>query len=116
MSFGEIRFRFDRFAKEFAGAQMVVPGDLMEVPHAAENQIPSGQTLRRLPPGAQGLGLQHFRLDRADHAVDDLVLHGEQVGKVPVVSLGPHVVAGLGLDQLRAHADPVPGLPRAPLQ
>ena len=35
----------------------------------------------------------------------DFVLNGEDVGELAVVPLGPEVIAVLGVDQLRGHAD-----------
>lgn len=32
--------------------------------------------------------------------LDELVLNGEEIGEVPVVAVSPHMVAGLGVDQL----------------
>jgi hypothetical protein len=39
----------------------------------------------------------------------DLVLDTKYVGEVTVVALGPKVVTGLGLDELRGNADPIAG-------
>jgi hypothetical protein len=43
----------------------------------------------------------------------DLVLRREDVGEIAIVTLGPVVVAGLRLDQLRGHPDAVAGLAQA---
>jgi hypothetical protein len=50
------------------------------------------------------------RLDRADDAQGNLVLQFEDVVERAVISLGPDMRAGRGLDQLRSDTDPVRGL------
>ena len=94
----------------------MLTGDLVEVPHPAEDQIPGVQTLRRLAPSARAFRLHHPRLDRRDHVPDDLVLQREQFREVAVVALGPEVMAGLGLDELSGHPDAVPRAPGAALE
>ena len=56
---------------------MIALGYLIEMPHAAEDLIPGREVARRFPLRAQGFGLQHLGFDRADDAVNDLILHGE---------------------------------------
>ena len=55
----------------------------------------------RLGGGAEPLLGIEVRLDRGDDALGDLVLDGEDVAQLAVVSLGPDVLAGLGVDELR---------------
>ena len=60
---------------------------------------------------------QAFRLPRLSHdelstqrvgeSRDDFVLHVEQIGDGFVESLGPQVIAALGVDKLRVHPKPV---------
>ena len=47
---------------------------------------------------------------RADDRLGDFVLDGEDVGQVAVVALGPDMIAGGAVDQLRADAQPIAGL------
>ena len=58
-------------------------------------------------------------LQLGDHdpgdASADLVLQIEDVVELPVVALGPHVMPGLGVDQLRRHANPAATLAHAAL-
>jgi hypothetical protein len=63
--------------EEFTSAQVIALGYLIEMPHAAEDLIPGREVARRFPLRAQGFGLQHLGFDRADDAVNDLILHGE---------------------------------------
>ena len=46
----------------------------------------------------------------------DLVLHGEDVLQLPVEPVGPEVIAGAHVHELRRHAQPLPGLPHAPFE
>ena len=46
----------------------------------------------------------------------DVVLDGENVGQVTVITFGPQVAAGVAVDQLGGDADAVAGLANAALQ
>ena len=63
--------------------------------------------------GALLLGVGNGRGDRDRHRLGDLVLHRENVGEIAVVALGPDMIAGLGLDQLRGDPDAVAGFAHA---
>src|SRR6266568_3767236 len=49
---------------------------------------------------ALDLSSPEARLDGADHAHCDLVLHRKDVVERPVIALGPEMIAGLRLDEL----------------
>jgi hypothetical protein len=51
------------------------------------------------------LRLAQFRRDRGDNGFRDLVLDRENVFQHPVVALGPNLIAGAGIDQLRGDSD-----------
>src|ERR1700730_1103295 len=51
--------------------------------------------------------------ERADDLAGDLVLHGEDVGKLAVVTVRPDVRAGRGVDQLGRDAHPIVDLAHA---
>src|SRR5207237_7821826 len=72
-------------------------------------EIVGVETFRALAPGALDLGVAQARLDRADDAQGNLVLQFEDVVERAVISLGPDMRAGRGLDQLRGDTDPVRG-------
>ena len=63
--------------------------DLVELPHAAPNEVPSGQTLRALctplPLFPEKLGL-----DGSRNLVGDLILEREDVADIAVISFGPY--------------------------
>ena len=59
---------------------------------------------------------QQLELQRRDDRLRDLVLHGEDVGEVAVVALGPDVAAACAVDQLGGDPHPVPGLAHAAFQ
>ena len=46
------------------------------------------------------LGLEQRRLDRADHLLGYLILHGEHLDQGEVVTIRPELVAAGGIDQL----------------
>jgi len=52
----------------------------------------------------------------AHDLADDLVLHGEDIGKVTVEAFGPDVACGGGVDQLGIYAHPAACPPSAALQ
>src|SRR5260370_16633193 len=56
------------------------------------------------------------RTCKARDSRDDLVLHLKQIGTVRIELICPQMRAGLGVDELRAHAHPVAALLLAPLQ
>ena len=53
------------------------------------------------------------KLDRTDNLARDLILEGEDIGEVPVVTVGPDVRAGRSIDQLRRDAHPIAELAHA---
>src|SRR6516165_5237498 len=83
------------------------------MPQAALIGGPSIEVPRWLSYGPPQLGIADGRGDRNRYSLGDLVLHREDVGKIPVVALGPDVVAGLRFDELRGDADPISGLAHA---
>src|SRR5258708_32858510 len=62
---------------------------------------------------ALSLSLGNGRSDGDRYRLGDLVLDREDIGEIAVVTLGPDVVAGFGLDQLRGDADAVAGFTQA---
>src|SRR4029077_4887505 len=73
------------------------------------------QALRRLASGAKIFRSMDLRLDRGDDSLGDLVLHGEHVGKVAVISLRPDLGSGGGVVELRGGAHAVAYLAHAAL-
>src|SRR5580700_3521557 len=71
---------------------------------------------RRLQQGSPDFGAVHMRSEDCDNRADDLVLDHEHVVQLPVVSLGPSMGAGPGIDELRRYADTIAAPPDAPLQ
>ena len=62
------------------------------------------------------LGICNRRGDRDGDRLGDLVLHREDIGEITVVPLGPHVLAGFGLDQLRRDTNAIAGFAQTPLE
>src|SRR5262249_5940952 len=98
------------------GSGVFVAGALADQRQRANHALPGVEAVGRLALAANLLGRVQFRLDRRDHPLGDLVLGRENVGQVTVVTLGPDVIADLGLDQLRGDADTVAGSPHAALK
>src|SRR5262249_36966481 len=76
-------------------------------PRDQVSRLEIGQSPR---PGCRALRQVDLRLDRRGDAARDLVLDVEEVGQRAIVTLRPDMVAALGFDQLRRHAEPVPRL------
>ena len=72
--------------------------------HRAHHQIPGIEAARRLVLRAKTFGGIEMRLDRGNDRLGDLVLHGEDVGDVAVVALGPQMAAGGDIVELRGNA------------
>src|SRR5262245_54319024 len=48
--------------------------------------------------------------NRRRDGLHNFVLNGEQIGQISIISFGPDMIAGTGLDELRRNADAVPNL------
>src|SRR5262252_400944 len=72
--------------------------------------------LRPLGDYALAFGAGQRRFDRRDHTRADVVLHGEDVGQIPVISLGPEMGTSGYIDELAADAHSLPGPAHAPLE
>jgi hypothetical protein len=83
------------------------------MPQAALIGGPGVEAIRRLAHCALALRPGDGRSYRDRHRLANLVLHRKNVGEVAVVVLGPDVVTGLGLDQLRGDADALTGFAQA---
>src|SRR5262249_28008578 len=68
---------------------------------AAQHAFVGGQASRRLAPGAFGAGSVQASDERPHDRSDDLVLYGEDVLFGAVETLGPYMLAGSRVDQLR---------------
>src|SRR3954465_5757133 len=64
-----------------------------------DHKTPSSNALGGLHRGPEALLRIEVRLERGDDALGDLVLNGEDVIEVPVVPLGPDVIARLGVNE-----------------
>ena len=115
VALGERGVRGDGTAEARARLRVVLAGDVMEVPLAAEHEIPGIHPLGGLAPRPQRLRAHHAGLDRPDHPPDDLVLQREQILELAIVAVGPEMMAGVRLDQLGRDAHPVARAPRAAL-
>ena len=71
--------------------------------------VPSAELARVLELRVPDLGRDDPGGYRAGDALRDLVLDGKHVGQLAVVSVGPEMVPGFGIDQLRRDPDPIAG-------
>ena len=91
-------------------------GPLIEGEAALEEEIVGLQiTGRPGPKRLLGTAGQPDLERRADGA-GDLFLHLEDIGDIPVVAVGPELVAVVGIDQLGADPQAAPAPPHTPLQ
>ena len=63
--------------------------DIRKMPHSAVIAFPSVEAVGRLARGTFALAALERRLDCLGNLRGDLVLHRKDIGKVPVVPLGP---------------------------
>ena len=83
------------------------------MPQTALIGRPGIQALRWLAHGASQLSVCNGRGQGGRQRFGKLVLHSKNIGEIAVVALGPHMVAGSRLYQLRSDADPIAGLAHA---
>ena len=109
-----IRIDGDRLFQERLRHQIVLPRHAPVMRQRSHHEAPRVHIVRRLAPGPEILGGVELRLDRRDHGLGDLVLHGEHVGEIAVVALRPEVTAGGDVDELGRDADMVASLRTLP--
>ena len=74
---------------------------------------PGIKAFRRLADRAPQLSFGDRRGERGRQCLRDLILHGEDVGQIAIVALGPDVISRFTFDQLRSDPDPIAGLAHA---
>ena len=75
--------------------------------HALQHEIICIEIVGALSLDPFNLDLSETWLDYRDHTHRYVILHDKNIIKQTVVTLGPNVDSGLGLDELRAEADAV---------
>src|SRR5215469_4397739 len=103
----ESRIEIDRLPKEPFGHRIIAHSGFLQMPHTTLIGSPGVEVARWLPDRALQFGMGDCWGDGNRYRLGDLVLHDEDVGEIAVVALGPDMLAGLGLDQLRGNADAV---------
>ena len=88
----------------------------MEARHASQVIVPGVEVLGPLDARALVLEVLQLRHDGGGDAVGDLVLYVEDVLQLAVEALGPDVVVGVGVDELRRDPQAVAGLSHAAFQ
>jgi hypothetical protein len=82
---------------------------------ALQEVVVGGHVGGRLALGALKAGRLDVPGQGGDDLLGDIVLHREHVVEFAVVTLGPQVMSGGGIDQLRGDAHAVAGLTHAAL-
>lgn len=77
---------------------------------------PGGKIGRCLVPRQASLRKEDLRPERGHDILSDLVLDGEDVGRLAIVALSPVMVAGCRVNELCGYAQAVAGLPHASLE
>jgi len=95
---------------------MILPGHPPVMRQRPHHQVPGIHAVGRLALGAKTLRRIELRLDRGDDAFGDLVLHGEYVGELAVVSLRPEMTAGGDVVELSGDAHAIAALAHAAFQ
>ncbi len=98
-----------RAFEQFSCAAIAGLRELVQTGHALEDVVPGTEILRLGHDQAFVLGALQFGCDDGGDALGEFVLQREDVLHVAVVTLGPDVVAALGVDQLGGHPHPLAG-------
>src|SRR5882762_8269000 len=110
---GEGWIEINRGLKKSLRQRVILGVQLAEMPQAALISSPGVGAFGWLAHRPPLFGIGDGRGDSYRHRLADLILHREDVGEVAVVAVGPDMVAGLRLDQLRGDADAVAGFAQA---
>src|SRR5882757_10129172 len=110
---GEGRVEIDCLLKKSLCGRIVLWGSFAQMPETALIGRPGIKALRWLAHGASQLGVCNGGGQGGRQRLGELVLHSENIGEFAVVALGPDMVAGSRLYQLRSDADPIAGLAHA---
>src|SRR5438105_5676615 len=111
----EVGIERERLFEQAVGCDAIGPSALVHMPDAALAIIPGAHVLRPLGDYALAFGAGQRGLDRRGDTRRDVVLHRENVSQISVVTLGPEMGTGGGIDQLAgdAHAPPGPAHARS---
>src|SRR5262249_18792979 len=90
--------------------------ELVEMPEAALAIVPCGHVLSRFGCAAPAFGTRQGRLYGGGYPRRDLVLHGEYVGEIAVVALGPDVGSIRRVEHLAGDAHAAASLAQAALE
>src|ERR1051326_281836 len=101
----KVRIELDGAAEKALRRLIIVYLDVSFVPEPALGGFPRAKAFRRFADRAMAFHLRHRGLYRSGNGLRDLVLHGENVGRVAVVSFRPEMVPGRGIDKLAGDAD-----------
>ena len=98
----------DRFRRHASSASIsrctILARQAPDMRLRAGHEFPSAEIVGRTRKGANALGRQQVGLDRRGDAAGDLILHGEDVAELAVVSFSPVMGAGQRVDELGADA------------
>ena len=101
------RVEFERAVEVRACVRDILQPLPRQMPQTPLVGFPGPQAFRWLAQRAPLFRIRDSRSDGPGDRQRDLVLHCKYVGQITVVTLRPNVVAGLGVDELRGHANPL---------
>ena len=87
----EVRIQCDGTLELFKRVVASFVGEPMEVPGPAQMMIPCQQILRRFSGGDLAFALDDDGLDRRPDPLDHVILDCKDLGKIAIVTFGPHV-------------------------
>ena len=74
---------------------------------SAQEEIVDIHVVRRLHRGSLRFNRVHLPRDGRDHEFRDVVLNLEDIAQVPIIPLGPDMLARIGLDELSGNTNPI---------
>ena len=111
-----IRLELERFLQQRDRRRRAFRHQFVDERQRLQHQVIGIQAVRPFAFDALDLDFSQARLDCADHAHCDLVLHGKDVAQQSVIALGPDLHAAVCFDQLGGNADAVAGFAHAALE
>jgi hypothetical protein len=113
---GKVRIEINRLLKEIPCESDVLGSQFIKMPQTGLIRRPGIEAIRRLVHRALLFGGSNSRSGRDCNRFGDLVLHRENIRELPVVAVGPDVIARFGFDQLCGDPDTIAGLSQAALE
>ena len=95
------RIQADGLGQQTSSRSEIGSGKASDVPMRSHDPVPGVEPIGILLLGVADLGGNDAGRDSAGNTLSDLVLDGKHIREVAVVAVGPKMVSGPGVDQLR---------------